>query len=374
MKGTREAAPSRIPQSKYDALFDKRHIFDAIRESFLFSAGTPDSMVILLEAIASERDLSPTARAQLENFRSEVHHHRAALAEPQAVHCFGEEAWPYYVQALQDENYWLSVGELVLLCHLAGVRIIVFKQTGAVLKAEASNLAGSGEVIFVKIAIDADAHVRVRSHFERTPSARTFAALESECQKQKRSGSAVVRKRRNGRLRPPRVAASVSRATASQRAAALHASDASGSVSRALPPASDPATPSSGAAQILGDRAPSSAAAPPGDAALPACAATEAAVASDSDAPSHLVGEISDAESSVSRRSSATRSRASDEIPEIEAAPDANDDESFSDVSSDSDLFNVSTANSPKERTPQDVDLEHIARIKNMLRRFPSLP
>ena len=83
------------------------------------------------------------------------------------MRCFGEEAWPYYVQALQDENYWLSVGELVLLCHLAGVRIIVFKQTGAVLKAEASNLAGSGEVIFVKIKVDADARVRVRSHFER---------------------------------------------------------------------------------------------------------------------------------------------------------------------------------------------------------------
>ena len=65
------------------------------------------------------------------------------------MRCFGEEAWPYHVQALEDEHYWLSVGELVLLCHLAGVRIIVFKQTGAVLKAEASNLAGSGEVIFV---------------------------------------------------------------------------------------------------------------------------------------------------------------------------------------------------------------------------------
>ena len=158
------------------------------------------------------------------------------------MRCFGEEAWPYYVQALQDENYWLSVGELVLLCHLAGVRIIVFKQTGAVLKAEASNLAGSGEVIFVKIKVDADAHVRVRLRFERVLPARTFAALESECQKQKRSGSAVVRKRRNGRLRPPRVAVSVSRATASQRAAALHASDASGSVSRALPLASHIAT------------------------------------------------------------------------------------------------------------------------------------
>ena len=135
VKGTREPAPSRIPQSKYDALFDKRHVFDAIRESFLFSAGTLDAMVILLEAVASDRHLSHAARAQLENFRSEVHHHSAALAEPQAMRCFGEEAWPYYVQALQDENYWLSVGELVLLCHLAGVRIIVFKQTGAVLVA-----------------------------------------------------------------------------------------------------------------------------------------------------------------------------------------------------------------------------------------------
>ena len=66
VKGTREPAPSRIPQSKYDALFDERHVFDAIRESFLFSAGTLDATVIMLEAIASERDLSPTARAQLD--------------------------------------------------------------------------------------------------------------------------------------------------------------------------------------------------------------------------------------------------------------------------------------------------------------------
>ena len=57
VKGTRERAPSRIPQSKYDALFDKRHFFDAIRESFLFSAGALDAMVILLEAVASDRDL-----------------------------------------------------------------------------------------------------------------------------------------------------------------------------------------------------------------------------------------------------------------------------------------------------------------------------
>ena len=68
VKGTREPAPSRIPQSKYDALFDKRHVFDAIRESFLFSAGTLDAMVILLEAMASDRNLSPAARAQLEKF------------------------------------------------------------------------------------------------------------------------------------------------------------------------------------------------------------------------------------------------------------------------------------------------------------------
>ena len=137
VKGTRELAPSSIPQNKYDALFDKRQIFDAIRESFLFSGASVDAMVTLLGAVSSHQDLSVAAKAQVEQFRSELRRFSFALAEPQAMRSFGEEAWPYYVQALQHKNYWFSCSELVLLCHLAGVRIVILKQTGAICTAEA---------------------------------------------------------------------------------------------------------------------------------------------------------------------------------------------------------------------------------------------
>ena len=374
VKGTRTQAPSCIPDTKYDALFDDREVFDPIREAFWFTGASVDAMVTLLDAVSSHRDFSAAAKAQVEQFRSELRRFSLALAEPQAMRSFAEEAWPYYVQALQHENYWLSCSELVLLCQLAGVRVVILKQTGAICTEEAKSLTGTGEVIFVKIEVDAGVRTRVRSHFERVLPARTFAALERESEIKRGSGFAMDRNRRNGRLRPPRVAAFVPPAAASRPATTLHASAASGSVSRAVPPASELATPSNGAAQIVGDPAPSSAAASQGKAALSTGAGAEAAVASDSDAPSHLVGEISDVESSASRRSSAAGSRALEQIPEVAAAVDSNDDESLSDVSSDSDGFNVSCANSPKERTPQDVDLAHIGRIKNMLRRYPLLP
>ena len=35
VRGTREDAPEQCPRSKYEALFDNRPIFDAIREDFL---------------------------------------------------------------------------------------------------------------------------------------------------------------------------------------------------------------------------------------------------------------------------------------------------------------------------------------------------
>ena len=418
VKGTRTQAPSCIPDTKYDALFDDREVFDPIREAFWFTGASVDAMVTLLDAVSSHRDFSAAAKAQVEQFRSELRRFSLALAEPQAMRSFAEEAWPYYVQALQHENYWLSCSELVLLCQLAGVRVVILKQTGAICTEEAKSLTGTGEVIFVKIKVDAGVRTRVRSHFERVLPARTFAALERESEIKRGSGFAMDRNRRNGRLPPPQVAAFVPPAAASRPATTLHASAASGSVSRAVPPASELATPSNGAAQIVrdpapsspaasqcdaalptsarteaavasdsdapshlvgaaqivGDPAPSSAAASQGKAALSTGAGAEAAVASDSDAPSHLVGEISDVESSASRRSSAAGSRALEQIPEVAAAVDSNDDESLSDVSSDSDGFNVSCANSPKEQTPQDVDLAHIGRIKNMLRRYPLLP
>ena len=118
------------------------------------------------------------------------------------------------------------------------------------MEAIASSLAGSGEVVFVKIAIEANTRVRVRSRFERVLSARALETLERECHKKKRRASSVVSKRRTGLLRPPRLAGSVLRAFASQRAAAPHAPGASAPVLGALPRASGFATRSSGAQRL----------------------------------------------------------------------------------------------------------------------------
>ena len=85
---------------------------------------------------------------------------------------FAEEACPYYVQALRDADYWLSVDELVLICQLARAPVIVFKQGGAVLEAAESSPAGSGTAMFVKIATERDGPVR--SHFERMLSTHTL--------------------------------------------------------------------------------------------------------------------------------------------------------------------------------------------------------
>ena len=97
----------------------------------------------------------------------------------------------------------------------------------------------------------------------------------------------------------------------------------------------------------------------------------------DSDAPtaaSQLMEDEASDDSDAAETSSVGSSHSSAKASEAKEAQEEEDDEVFSDVSSDSDLFHISAEHSPKERTIEDVDLGHIARIKGMLRKYPLLP
>ena len=92
IKGTRVVPPANCPRRKYEALFDTRAAFDAIRESFLLSAGSLGGMELLLGELACNEDVTAEGQAALKDFQKEIHLATLDSSEPSAMENFAENS------------------------------------------------------------------------------------------------------------------------------------------------------------------------------------------------------------------------------------------------------------------------------------------
>ncbi len=178
--GTQQSFPDDGPHTKYEALFDPRTCFDAIRWSFIVSAdprmGVGTFHRLLIQLLEHDESLNEGLVLQLVDFLDAV---RACGSQdlPDALPPdLIQLAWPSYVAALQDQAYWLSAAELTLLCCLDNVSVAVFESDGQTLKLAAAHIVEEVPPVMVKLT--SNRHRRVRSHFER---------LQRHCQQQQPS-------------------------------------------------------------------------------------------------------------------------------------------------------------------------------------------
>ncbi len=163
VRGTQEPFPADGPMTKYGALFDPRSCFDGIRWDFLVAAD-PHMQVRsfrqkLVNLFEDQETIDPTEVAELDEFLE-------ALRQLDTMHigeCLSSatcrRAWPAYVKALQNVNYWLDAQEL-LLCLLSRRSIAIFLNTAGTLRLVAAHVHGASPPVSVTIA-------NHRGHFQR---------------------------------------------------------------------------------------------------------------------------------------------------------------------------------------------------------------
>ena len=173
VKGTNELFATDFnggPETKYEALFDPRPVFDSLRVSFMrMTCG--ERLVRLEDALGeyleSEADADGTAAVleYLDRCRAHYDPGRAAVFPP----WFAAAAWPSFVDSMCDRerSFYLSANELMVICELGRQNLAVFgRQHG-----EArflGGVTGHAESPLVLVVLHLDhAEGRVRSHFLR---------------------------------------------------------------------------------------------------------------------------------------------------------------------------------------------------------------
>jgi hypothetical protein len=138
VRGTREKFPADGPVSKYAALFDKRTCFNALRYAFLVGADPlsttkrfSEELTDLLQNVV----LDGTQNLKTITTASEFLHHVERFATefvlPGPPANFSQTAWPAYLQAIQNEDYYFSVDEVLLISAMAERNVIIFQSSVA---------------------------------------------------------------------------------------------------------------------------------------------------------------------------------------------------------------------------------------------------
>ena len=163
--GTQAIFPENGPICKYCALFDHRECFDALREAFLVASDphntTEHFQTVTGDMLGTDEVLryEHVVSAGIE-FIDRIHAlAKDILAPPDAPVNFALRAWKAYLDALRNENYYLSVPELLVISRCARRNVVIMQQHDEKLHyLGATDL--SGPIIFAKIK-------GVRGHFER---------------------------------------------------------------------------------------------------------------------------------------------------------------------------------------------------------------
>ena len=199
VRGTRDPFPLIGPTCRYEALFDVRPEFDALRLSFLISADPRqliETFVTKLQSLVSEsiETLSERQRQRCFDFLERAvawgNLHAPVLEPPN----FASRAWPAYLACIKNSNYYFSVAEVVVTAAGVGRNIAVFKSINSNLIYEAGYFDGRGPITVIKLL--ADNMRRVRSHFERLLTAPRADALVATLQADKEARRAEQRRER----------------------------------------------------------------------------------------------------------------------------------------------------------------------------------
>ena len=158
VRGTQKTFPDSGPSCKYTALFDDRECFDALREAFLVEASphmTTDTFRQTLGDILGEERFSEPDHEHIYgpalNFLDCVNALQPTFDAPSPVpHDFAARAWPAYLDALCNDEYYLSVDELLVICRCAERNVVILKQVDNRLKL-AGATGSPGPIVFTKI-------------------------------------------------------------------------------------------------------------------------------------------------------------------------------------------------------------------------------
>jgi hypothetical protein len=78
---------------------------------------------------------------------------------------FADRAWPAYLEAIMDPEYYFSTEELLVMAHVAGVSLVVLQARAGEYHIGGGSRRDDGELVVVKI--EDNGRARVRGHFER---------------------------------------------------------------------------------------------------------------------------------------------------------------------------------------------------------------
>ena len=172
VRGTQDVLfPLDGPASKYDALFDLRPQFDVLRKAVVESLGSTSLKFKIfhskvIDTIESMRE-EVGAMDALVNF-SECVLRLCNLSQPtdEAFPGFFEEMYPFYVEALQSNGYFLSDIELLAVCQCARVNVIILAQQAFSFRYIRHTVCDPQRG-YVVTAVRSNERGKVRSHFER---------------------------------------------------------------------------------------------------------------------------------------------------------------------------------------------------------------
>jgi len=181
--------PADGPGTKYDALFDPRPAFDALRDAFMIYADPEARVTTFLQHLQEQVVIAGDA-----DFVAKVSLWSQSVMPLDAPVDFCTRAWQAYLTCVTDGDYYFSADELLAICMQARARVIVFKEAEGVLKFVGAWLQGQGPVVLTKLM--AGGEVRVRSHFERLIPASAVREFEDAVTRE-----AQQRAREEARLR-----------------------------------------------------------------------------------------------------------------------------------------------------------------------------
>jgi hypothetical protein len=161
------------PLHKYAALFDQRPCFDALRRSFFCSTreaaqANSGELYARVDALGDALPEGGALRHTAETLAAQVMMDDAVeIGEPMDFMAY---AWPAFVRAIEEEGYYFSCDELLLVADRAAVNIVLAKKDseeagGGEYRVEGYEAGHNGATAVVSLC--SQGSQRVRSHFER---------------------------------------------------------------------------------------------------------------------------------------------------------------------------------------------------------------
>ena len=162
------------PCSKYEALFDRRPVFDGLRVSYLKLVCGP-RLVRLEEALgeylASDEDTDAEGIVAVLEYLEVCRQHAYfdATLDVRCPQWFEAAVWPCFVESICDGTraYYLSADELMLVCELRQQNIAVFGRRQGQAKYLGAVTGHAGSPLVLVVLHLGDGQGRVRSHFQR---------------------------------------------------------------------------------------------------------------------------------------------------------------------------------------------------------------